>query len=380
MTDAVPNNARDQRLRRGFCLVLAAAAGVVLYLAAQGRPLILYYPHVYLSAGLAAGLGVALGVLAVAALWLPARVGLAAAVCVWSSVAAFSFAPKHGAWNGQQWDVLYKPHRYGQTLGKPNSSGRHKVEPDFDVLYSHDETGFRLTPRPAHSRGQAIILGCSFTYGTGVENDEPYPAVLAAKYWTDVTVFNRSFGRWGTTDAFLSLHDELAAGVRPLAVIYGYIDIHVPRNGMRKSWHSQKSSDQVTPKFEIHDGHAVYLGTVSVGEATLPDTNETYDGEVELTVALIRGMADMCREKQAPFYVLQLNAPTTNYDFDAVMAAIRADGNIPVFDLRHVSKAFYDQNDGHPRAEWHAKVAAAVDALPELAFLRPQATTGADNK
>lgn len=380
MSDAVPINARDMRLRRGFSLALAAAAGLMIYSVAQGSPLIIYYPTIVLSRMQSAWAAAALGLLALGALKLPARFGLAATALVWSGIVAQSFAPKHGSWKGQQWDVLYKPHRYGQTLGKPNSSGRHKVEPDFDVMYSHDETGFRLTPRPAHSRGQAIILGCSFTYGTGVENNEPYPAVLAAKYWTDVAVLNRSFGRWGTTDAYLSLHDELAAGVRPLAVIYGYIDIHVPRNGMRKSWHSQKSSDQVTPNFEILEGHAVYLGTVSVSEATLPDTNETYDGEVELTVALIRGMADMCREKQVPFYVLQLNAPTTNYEFDAVMAAIRADGNIPVFDLRHVSKAFYDQNDGHPRAEWHAKIAAAVNALPELAFLRPQATTGADNK
>ena len=73
--------------------------------------------------------------------------------------------------------------QYHRTLGwtlTPNWQGKHQHH-DFEVTYQHNKKGFRQQPdEDQPGTGHTIaLLGDSFTYGFGVNNDETFAAQLA---------------------------------------------------------------------------------------------------------------------------------------------------------------------------------------------------------
>ncbi len=71
--------------------------------------------------------------------------------------------------------------RYDETLGwslAPGWSGAHRHY-DFDVRYSVSPAGFRHDPAlPAGARPRTLVLGDSFTFGTGVRDGETFVSRL----------------------------------------------------------------------------------------------------------------------------------------------------------------------------------------------------------
>ena len=92
------------------------------------------------------------------------------------------FSPGVGIWRDHP--------RYGWE-NRPDAIGYHKTD-DFEVTYTIDSSGNRLIPVPEDPAGEIVLLGCSFTFGYGVNDDESYGAVLAKKYWPRIEVINRS--------------------------------------------------------------------------------------------------------------------------------------------------------------------------------------------
>lgn len=77
------------------------------------------------------------------------------------------------------------------------------------------------TPSPA-----IVTVGCSFSWGDGVENEQTYTAILGRRL--GVAVANLAFAGYGTTQSLGMLERSLA--FRPRVVIYGFIDDHLERN------------------------------------------------------------------------------------------------------------------------------------------------------
>ena len=71
-----------------------------------------------------------------------------------------------------------------------------------------------------------LTLGCSFTWGAGVENGDTYPQQLGRLLGASVANFG--MGSYGTVQAFqmLTRHKDL----RPKVVVYGFIQDHLRRN------------------------------------------------------------------------------------------------------------------------------------------------------
>ena len=94
---------------------------------------------------------------------------------------------------------------YGDTEGtrgfKPNMAIRHRTH-WFDVVYNTNAQGFRGPDYPEHKDPgvyRIIALGPSFTFGTGVNDDEVYPAVLERMLRSRLPgrrfeMLNRSYG------------------------------------------------------------------------------------------------------------------------------------------------------------------------------------------
>ncbi len=60
----------------------------------------------------------------------------------------------------------------------------------YDVVYSFDAKDRRITPRAPHARTAVVLLGCSFTFGDGLEDTQTLPYQLATLLGEDYQVFN----------------------------------------------------------------------------------------------------------------------------------------------------------------------------------------------
>src|SRR6185436_856486 len=146
----------------------------------------------------------------------------------------------------------------------PLSAGRHRTS-EFDVRYSIDATGCRVTPDPPHAAGVVLVLGDSFTFGHGVADGEAYPAVLGTRYWRRHKVRNCGGQGWGTGQAALVADDALAGPSPPSLVLYGWVWPDASRNYLRRSWLKvQERYRRRNAHFEIVGGRLRYEGTAGL--------------------------------------------------------------------------------------------------------------------
>ncbi len=73
------------------------------------------------------------------------------------------------------------------------------------------------------------IMGCSFTYGWSVNDEQSYPWLLQAEF-PQYEVVNYGVNGYGTIHSLLQLRRDLAAGRIPRIVIIGYAGFHDQRN------------------------------------------------------------------------------------------------------------------------------------------------------
>lgn len=118
-------------------------------------------------------------------------------------------------------EIGFVPVRNGSTLRRHPRSG----------LAYHLFTSDRRARVSA--RGEAtppgvdlMTIGCSFSWGHGVENPDTYTAVLARR--ARLRVANLAFSSYGTVQAVQMLERNL--DLRPRVVVYGVIQDHVKRN------------------------------------------------------------------------------------------------------------------------------------------------------
>lgn len=104
----------------------------------------------------------------------------------------------------------------------------------YDVRYSIDDAGRRLTPASAADAAGPIVLffGDSNMFGEGVEDDQTTPNQFALLAPQPVTVLNYGFSGYGPNQMLAMLEaGRLDPVVRDKDVIaiYGYIDGHIHR-------------------------------------------------------------------------------------------------------------------------------------------------------
>jgi hypothetical protein len=229
----------------------------------------------------------------------------------------------------------------------PGVAGRHAKPESFDVTYTIDASGNRVTPDPEAAVGRVLTLGGSFTFGHGVEDFESWPWLLG-KAWSDVKVVNLAVMGWGTGHALLSLEAELNHS-QPLLVLYGWIPRHKARNYVRASWvRILTYYGRLHPHFELIENGLERRGVVDLSGSVPDDAPDLDAVERRLTAAMLTRMERLCREAGAPFAVLRL-APSED-DWLLARSGLR------VIDLSDVAGGTLPF-DGHPSRLWHANVA-----------------------
>ena len=102
----------------------------------------------------------------------------------------------------------------------------------YDVTYTVDDVGRRVTPAPTVAGGPLVLFfGDSNTFGEGVEDAETLPSYVAALD-PSATVFNYGFCGYGPQQMLAMLEagrlDEVVRG-RDVIGVYLFIDAHVAR-------------------------------------------------------------------------------------------------------------------------------------------------------
>ena len=120
-------------------------------------------------------------------------------------------------------------------LGYTHIPGEFRVElaTGFGFDVTHGEDTLRLTAPAGKATGEPApeiwLLGCSFTHGWSLNDDESYPWRLQ-QLLSDYRIVNFGVSGYGTVQSLLQLQRALADGDKPAAIILAYAHFHDVRN------------------------------------------------------------------------------------------------------------------------------------------------------
>jgi hypothetical protein len=104
---------------------------------------------------------------------------------------------------------------------------------DFDVEYTIDENGLRISPPTKADTNQAILFfGCSFTFGEGVNDNETMPYVVGTLTDGEYSIYNFGASGYGAQQMLAAIdHGLVNSSIKeiPKYAIYFAIPDHVRR-------------------------------------------------------------------------------------------------------------------------------------------------------
>ena len=240
------------------------------------------------------------------------------------------------------------------------------------------------------SSNHLFILGCSFTYGYGVNSEHTF-AQLIANHFKDHRVTNFAVPGHGEVQALLKLKEKISSGMIPNTVLMVYSKEHPQRNTMNRSYRSalhigfNNSNKQVGtsmsaarfPYFSTPDTNALrhvkweeiyrnWTGrqTFAIVNAlqTSFETSQKENNSVAVTTFIFNEMARLCKENKIQLTIVNLDDrsfttryPETSKSIDRI--AINFD-----FSDHSLTNFPYDN---HPNMAGHAKIARKIIPILE---------------
>ena len=256
--------------------------------------------------------------------------------------------------------------RYGHR-NQPGARGGHRTM-DFDVEYTIDETGYRVTPSPAVVDATVLITGGSFTFGEGVGDEENFCFLLGRDYWPRTKIVNASSGGWGPTQALLSIVDALWQETLPDVVVYAMISHHQLRTDLRPPL-----VHGIPRRVEFHEGGLAVRDTGWSDAEGYPQRSETgidalLEQEIEWTREVILEMHRAGQDKNVPFVLLLLPDGGGKYE-PGLVNALGA-GGVRLIDLTRIEFEGF-AHDAHPTPAAHRRIAEAISQSRLEALVRP---------
>jgi hypothetical protein len=198
--------------------------------------------------------------------------------------------------------------------------------PPVDVTIGAD--GARSTGTDAAAgHPEVLLVGCSFTMGWAVSDDQTW-AWRLQDLRPDVAVVNRGVGGYGTLQSLLLLEQIFARGQRPAWVLYGFLD-HSLRNVGAPLWlwalafntHTiatpyctltadgrlERHPPEAYPSLPLHE----YLASVALLEKAIVErrASSRVASAVTVTQRLLLEMAELCRANGVRFSAVLLDVP-----------------------------------------------------------------------
>ncbi len=92
----------------------------------------------------------------------------------------------------------------------------------YDVVYSINDAGLRVTPTHADAKIAIAFLGCSFTFGDGLNDAQTFPWQVGEKLGAQYQVFNFGKSGFGANSVFANLQENMQLLQKYEHVIFFY--------------------------------------------------------------------------------------------------------------------------------------------------------------
>jgi hypothetical protein len=203
----------------------------------------------------------------------------------------------------------------------------------------HGEDSLRRTshePVP-DSLPQVFILGCSYTYGMGEDDENSFPFLLQHKF-PQYKIRNFGVPGYGNVQVLLQLQKALREGTQPEMVIVNYADFHNERNVLspayRRSLHLGFERSHPSLKSQMLQSRVPYVAATDSGivirEVSWAEMYQNWWGREwlasvnllqqwsdrwandaqqaqALTIAVFLEINRLCAEREIPLLVTGLN-------------------------------------------------------------------------
>ena len=282
------------------------------------------------------------------------------------------------------------------SLGISLKEGNYSVTLNDSVHFktTHTSKNQRLTPRTGKDTladRTVAFLGCSFTYGYGVNNDETFVSALQSQH-PNWSLQNYGVIGYGTVQSYIQLEEIIRKGETD-AVILNFSSYHFMRNTLTQTYrknlkigyaHSAESVDKIMSqaKFPFINScdcvpqyadwktmHSNWIGREYLASINWIQTlSEQYiDTQLDpltLTSCLIQKMHTRCQNADIDFGVVCLDATKeTESLHDKLPKVPWTDVQ---FDFESNSHTFLPY-DSHPNAVGHQLIAKKINPfLKEL--------------
>ncbi len=291
-----------------------------------------------------------------------------------------------------EFSMISSPSRHitpDSQLGVRLNPGTYQVALNKKLKYkaTHLENGYRTCGDSNVDGPLVAFYGCSFTYGTGVNDHEVYPHLLQEKF-DSLKIENRAVPGYGQAQMLVNLENEFKKNGKPKLIVLNYLSFHNERNSMNPAYQQKlRTGYEITkkedkgiaemncsyPYGEIVDGE-LKMRTISIQKinSTLPlitysaitnslqnvlDQKNISESEDEkVTLAMISVINTICKNHNVQLVISCMS----NDEMTTKMVSYCKEQSIPTIDIfvdltqEGFTNAPYDQ---HPSAIAHEKFA-----------------------
>lgn len=250
----------------------------------------------------------------------------------------------------------------------------------YDVTYTSNAQGWRVTPQHPDARIAVIFFGCSFTFGEGVEDAESYPWQVAQQLGPEYQVFNFGFHGYGAHHFLASVENAMVDDIlRRYPVVHMYY-LNLARHELRSGGYS--AWDENGPRYVLENGRAVRRGnfehwynrdgweskvhyTFSLShlykDIVLHPRESQLESLRQVDAAIIAKARDVLHEKKADASFTVLAYPGAEKSIPVLAkAGLEAVNTTPFFPDSPRDAKYEIQGDGHPTAEAYRVLAEGI--------------------
>lgn len=251
--------------------------------------------------------------------------------------------------------------------------------PVYDIEVNTLESGWRVTPQRGEKAETAVVfLGCSYTFGDGLQDNETYPYRVGEELGDAYQVFNLGVSGYGTHQVLALIEngrlDPIFQRYKKVYVFYMALEDHIRRCGGYAPW------DTEGPRYVLKDGEATYTGSFAANRSWLGRLAGVVFERSNLYEKILNMPTEAQRERLTDLYIAMIDKANTilqqKYHSNLVLLTWMEDKSFqtefersgiqvidpsPYFPDFATNKAAYKiKNDGHPNARADALLAQAV--------------------
>lgn len=153
---------------------------------------------------------------------------------------------------------------------KAKVEGYFKKRLIYNVTYTINDDYLRVTPSSNEKSDKCVLFfGCSYTFGSGLNDDETLPYYLGEKSEQKYRIYNFGFPGYGPHQMLATLEQrnikEMLHGCKETIIMYSGISDHLPRTAGVKYWQKHE------PKYSLQSHQVVYQGHFDDNKVKMPE-------------------------------------------------------------------------------------------------------------